>query len=53
MLPKPSRPRNISDEEWEALLAEKKAPATGRGEPMNIRRRPVKLPPMQRVKGDS
>lgn len=51
MMPNPkSRPRNISDEDWDALLAEKKAPVKGRGEPMNVLRRPMKLPPMERIK---
>lgn len=48
-----SRPRNISDEEWEALLAERKTPEKGKGTPKNIIRRPIKEPQMKRVKGDS
>lgn len=33
-----------------AALAEAKRRETGKGEPMNIRRRPLQAPPMERVK---
>jgi hypothetical protein len=33
-----------------AALAEAKRRETGKGEPMNIRRRPLQEPPMERVK---
>jgi hypothetical protein len=50
-----SRPRHrpIREEEtaWKDLLAEKKAPADGRGTPMNIIRHPLELPPMEPIKG--
>jgi hypothetical protein len=37
----------VTDEdEWAALLAERKTPAGGRGVPINLIRRPVQLPPM-------
>jgi hypothetical protein len=40
------RRRRVSDDEWDELLAERRAPAAGRGTPMNILRRPVQLPPV-------
>lgn len=45
-----ARPIRREEEEFAELLAEKAAPAEGKGEPMNIRRRPVQLPPMERIK---
>jgi hypothetical protein len=50
-----SRPRERAaaereEEDFQALLAERKGPADGRGTPMNIIRRPVDLPPMRPIK---
>jgi hypothetical protein len=47
---RPQYRRRVGDEEWEQLLAGRKAPANGRGTPMNIIRRPVDLPPMVPIK---
>lgn len=47
----PNRPRRrrIEEDEWEELLAEKKVPSDGRRVPSNILKRPIQLPPMERV----
>jgi hypothetical protein len=47
--PSPTAARRVSDQEWEALLAEKKVPTDGRRVPSNILKRPIQLPPMERV----
>lgn len=47
--PNLTRPRRLEEDEWEKLLAEKKIPAGGRGTPLNIIRRPIDLPPMERI----
>lgn len=44
-----SRPRRMGEDEWEALLAEKKVPSDGRKVPANVFRKPIALPPMERV----
>lgn len=44
------RPVRAEEEAWKELLAERKAPAEGRGTPKNIMRRPVNLPPMVNIK---
>lgn len=44
-----SRPRRMQEDEWEALLAEKKVPSDGRKVPHNVLCRPIVLPPMERV----
>jgi hypothetical protein len=46
---RPSYGRRVSDDEWEELLAERKAPSNGRGTPQNIIRRPVQLPPVVNI----
>jgi hypothetical protein len=38
------------EDDFKALLAERPAPADGRGTPLNIIRRPLELPPMEPVK---
>lgn len=38
------------EDDFKTLLAERPAPADGRGTPMNIIRRPLELPPVERVK---
>lgn len=45
------RPLRTEEEEWKELLGERKAPADGRGVPMNIIRHPLELPPMEKIKG--
>jgi hypothetical protein len=48
-----SRPKTwryrLKEDEWQELLAEKKVPAEGRRVPSNILRKPLELPPMERV----
>lgn len=47
----PERPAAQREEEdFQALLAERKAPTDGRGTPMNLIRRPVDLPRMVPIK---
>jgi len=46
--PKQSK-REISEAEWEALVAEKKVPTDGRRVPSNVMRKPIQLPYMERV----
>jgi hypothetical protein len=48
--PNRPRPRRVEEDRWAELLAEKAASPDGKGEPMNVRRRPLQLPPMERVK---
>jgi hypothetical protein len=38
------------DDDFKAALAERPTPAQGKGAPMNIIRRPLKLPPMEPIK---
>jgi len=50
-----SRPRQRpaaerEEDAFQELLGERKAPADGRGTPMNIIRRPLELPPMEPIK---
>jgi hypothetical protein len=46
----PVTPVRAEEEAWKELLAERKAPSDGRGTPMNIIRRPLELPAMERIK---
>lgn len=50
-----SRPRQRKaaareEDAFHALLAERRTPAEGKGTPANIIRRPLQLPPMERIK---
>lgn len=46
------RPVRVEEEEWKELMGERRAPADGRGTPVNIIRRPLDLPPMEPIKDD-